>query len=318
MSRVYEALCQAGLQRMFKREPPAPEVSMEEVATFPPNELPDVWEQSVEETDAIASHRLPDVPKPAVSPRPLAWDDIALFHPDMVPESRLVALSDTSELGAEKFRVLRGRLRYLKAQKNIKSVVITSAVPEDGKSVVALNLAISLSKHTRERVLIIEGDLHKPVFGRRTGLAGSRGLSEWLSGETPIEKHIYHLPDSMLWVVPAGSPRQHPLGMLQAAKFLELMVAFRKTFDWILVDAPPLLPLADVSFWSHQTDGILLVVREGRTPAKLLKKGLETLDSARILGIVMNDTQLLDRTYYERYYRPDQPPPTSDKAHVDD
>jgi Mrp family chromosome partitioning ATPase len=90
--------------------------------------------------------------------------------------------------------------------------------------------------------------------------------------------------------------------MLQSARFIELMDRLKTNFDWILIDAPPLQPSADVNYLSQQSDGILLVVREGNTPAKLLKKGLETLDSARVLGVVFNDTQILDRAYYEGYY----------------
>jgi len=303
MSRVYEALRQAGLERILApadvRPPDASVPEMRELPFVSDISVP-VWEES--ELDGSEPVQLGRWPVPAVTSKSFDWGTIEPFCVDASAESRLVTLGEAKEIGSEKFRVLRARLGNLKTKGNIRTVVITSAVPGDGKSLVALNLAISLAKHTEERILIIEGDLHKSVFAGRIGLRGSRGLSEWFSSESPIEKHMYHMRDSMLWVLPAGVPRQHPLGMLQSARFIELMDRLKTNFDWILIDAPPLQPSADVNYLSQQSDGILLVVREGNTPAKLLKKGLETLDSARVLGVVFNDTQILDRAYYEGYY----------------
>jgi capsular exopolysaccharide synthesis family protein len=312
MSRVYEALCQAGLEQLLRPRPIGSEIPVPEVPLFDPDELPEQLEDLADRAEAAVP------PKSVIPPKPLALDDVGVFNPVTSPESRLVALGDKGELGAEKFRLLRARLQHLKAQKNVKSVLITSALPEDGKSLVALNLAISLAKHTQEKVLIIEGDLHRPVFAGRTGLEGFRGLSEWLTSDRPIEKHMYRMRDYMLWILPAGAPRHDSLGMLQSTKLVELMESFTKTFDWVLIDAPPLLPLADVNFWSQRSDGILLVVREGKTTAKLLKKGLETLDSANVLGVVFNHTNSEDLRYYDRYYRAGRVAPTNGRPHADE
>jgi capsular exopolysaccharide synthesis family protein len=276
MSRVYEALCVSQRERGLAAGLFTPD-------TFAPELAP---------------------AEPTVS---LSWEEIPSFSPLACPESRLVALTGGSNLGAEKFRLLRARLRHLQDQQHVHRLVVTSAVPEEGKTLTAMNLAISLAKHTSQKILLLEGDLHKPALARQMGLERSRGLSEWFGATEPIHRFLYQVDDLQLWILPAGIPDGHPLAILQSAKFLELFQLLSNKFDWIVIDAPPLLPLADVNFWAKQTDGLLLVVRQGKAPRKLLKKGLETLDNARILGVVLNDIQATERNYYDRYYAPKGP-----------
>jgi Mrp family chromosome partitioning ATPase len=105
-----------------------------------------------------------------------------------------------------------------------------------------------------------------------------------------------------LWILPAGSAPEDPVTILQSARFLELYKHLCTCFDWIIIDAPPLVPMADVSFWSRQADGLLLVVREGHTPKAILKKGLETLDNPKVIGVVLNDARDVESNYYHHYY----------------
>jgi capsular exopolysaccharide synthesis family protein len=244
---------------------------------------------------------------PAAEPRSLAWEEIASFQPMVKSESHLVALTEDNSLGAEKFRLLRARVRHIQEQKQIKRIVITSAVPDDGKTLVSMNLAISLAKHTTQKVLLLEGDLRKPMLAAHLGVPGFRGLDDWYSGTESISKFIYQVKGMQLWVLPAGVPRDNPLAILQSPRFLELFEQLSKCFDWLLIDAPPLLPMADVNFWSRQSDGILLVLREGRTPKKVLQKGLEVLDNPKVIGIVLNHAHDIERSYYSNYYSHDKP-----------
>jgi len=180
--------------------------------------------------------------------------------------------------------------------------VLTSAVPNDGKTLVAMNLAVCLSKHTNEKILLLEGDLRKPMLGEQLGIKALPGLGEWASGDEPISKFICRFDDLQLWVLPAGSAPENPVTILQSARFLELYKHLCTCFDWIIIDAPPLLPMADVSFWSRQADGMLLVVREGKTPKAILQKGLETLDNPKVIGVVLNDAHAVESSYYHHYY----------------
>ena len=231
----------------------------------------------------------------------LEWGEIPTFHASP-QRDRLVALEGRGGLGADKFRLLRARLRNLQERMRIKRVVVTSAVPEEGKTLVATNLAISLARNSAQRILLLDGDLHKPAVAERLGLDGARGISEWWSADQPIHRFLYRLQDSELWVLPAGIAHEHPLTILQSGRFLDLFRRLSELFDWVLIDVPPLSPLADANFWARQADGLLLVVRNGRAPRNLLQKGLQTIDNPRVLGVVFNDTQVIESTYYNHYY----------------
>jgi capsular exopolysaccharide synthesis family protein len=232
----------------------------------------------------------------------LAWSEIRSLLPAVREESRVVALTEGNSLGAEKFRLLRTRLRNLREHRQLQSLVVTSAVPNEGKTLVAMNLAVSLAKHTDERILLLEGDLRKPMLGQHLGIKALPGVGEWwASADEPVTKFIYRFDDLQLWILPAGSAPEDPVNILQSSRFLELYKQLSTRFDWIIIDAPPILPMADVSFWSRQADGMLLVVREGVTPKTVLQKGLETLDNPKIIGIVLNDAHAVESSYYHHY-----------------
>jgi capsular exopolysaccharide synthesis family protein len=233
----------------------------------------------------------------------LAWHEIKSLLPAVREESRVVTMTEGNSLGAEKFRLLRARLRNLRERRQLKKLVITSAVPNEGKTLVAMNLAVCLAKHTDERILLLEGDLRKPMLGEHLGIKSLPGVGEWwASTEEPVNKFIYRFDDLQLWILPAGSAPENPVNILQSARFLELYKQLSTCFDWIIIDAPPLLPMADVSFWSRQADGLLLIVREGCTPKAVLQKGLETLDNPKIIGVVLNDAHEVESAYYGHYY----------------
>jgi capsular exopolysaccharide synthesis family protein len=229
-------------------------------------------------------------------------DEIKSLHPDVREESRVVTLTEGNSLGAEKFRLLRARLRNLRERRQLQKLVITSAVPNEGKTLVAMNLAVCLAKHTDEKILLLEGDLRKPMLDEHLGINALPGVGEWASAEEPVSKFIYRFDDLQLWILPAGSAPADPVNILQSPRFLELFKQLSTCFDWIIIDAPPLLPMADVSFWSRQADGMLLVVREGRTPKAILQKGLETIDNPKVVGVVLNDAHQVESSYYHHYY----------------
>jgi capsular exopolysaccharide synthesis family protein len=233
----------------------------------------------------------------------MPWDQIKSLLPAVREESRVVTLTESNSLGAEKFRLLRTRLRNLRERRPLQKLVVTSAVPNEGKTLVAMNLAVCLAKHTDEKILLLEGDLRKPMLGEHLGIKSLPGLGEWwASVDEPVNKFIYRFDDIQLWILPAGSAPEDPVNILQSPRFLELYKHLSTCFDWIIIDAPPLLPMADVSFWSRQADGLLLVVREGCTPKAILQKGLETLDNPQVIGVVFNDTRDVESGYYSRYY----------------
>ncbi len=237
----------------------------------------------------------------AVESEALGFKCIRCVQPVVLPESRLVALTDERSLGAEKFRLLATRLKYLQEQRKVQKLLVTSSIAEEGKSVVAANLAITLARRTKQKILLLEGDWRQPVLARLMGLKGLKGCSEWVQDKEPITKFFYQVDKLQLWFLPAGTVPEQPLELLQSSRLSELLRQLTGWFDWVVVDAPPLLPLADVSVWTRLTDGILLVIREGKTPKKLLQKALGTLDNPMLLGVVLNEVTAPDQQYYQRY-----------------
>jgi len=229
----------------------------------------------------------------------MPWDQIKSLLPAVREESRVVTLTESNSLGAEKFRLLRTRLRNLRERRQLQKLVVTSAVPNEGKTLVAMNLAVCLAKHTDEKILLLEGDLRKPMLGEHLGIKALPGVGQWwASVDEPIHKFIYRFDDLQLWILPAGSAPEDPVNILQSSRFLELYKHLSTCFDWIIIDSPPLLPMADVSFWSRQADGLLLVVREGTTPKTILQKGLDTLDNPKVIGVVLNHAHKVESSYY--------------------
>jgi capsular exopolysaccharide synthesis family protein len=218
-----------------------------------------------------------------------------------LPESsRLVTITDPAGLGAEKFRVLATRLKNLQQKRPLKRMLITSSIMQEGKSLVSSNLAITLARHALQSVLLIDGDLRKPALARRFGMSNRAGLSEFLSGDQPVEKYIYHLEDLNISVLPAGVIPDNPLELLQSTKLRGLLDRISPLFDWVVIDSPPLVPVADANVWGRLADGMLLVTRQGVTERKMLEKGLKPIDNPILLGVVFNGSEDSHHHYY--YY----------------
>ena len=249
-----------------------------------------------------------DAPEPVASveiPQPVAPPEIGQFQSVPVaidPESRLISLFDKESLAAEKFRFLSVRLRQLQHARSLKKLLITSTLPEEGKSLVAANLAATLARRKQQKVLLLEGDLRRPVLSRQFGHPHIPGVTEWLYQASGPINSIYYLDGPGFWFLPAGRPPENPLELMQTGKLASLLVQLTASFDWIIIDSPPLLPLADTSVWARLVDGVLLVVREGKTEKRQLQRGLTALDRSKLLGAVVNGfTGSDNKNYYSRY-----------------
>jgi capsular exopolysaccharide synthesis family protein len=218
------------------------------------------------------------------------------------PDSKLICLTARESFGAEKFRFLGVRLRQLQQTRPLKKLLITSTIPEEGKTTVAANLAAILARKQQPKVLLLEGDLRRPSLSTQFGLGKIPGLSEWLQGVSRPIQHIYRLEGPNLWLLPAGRPPENPLELMQSGRLSLLLDHLSNWFDWIIIDSPPILPLADTSVWARLADGILLVTREGTTKKRMLQQGLQALEQTKLLGAVVNSSANTDHTnYYQRY-----------------
>jgi capsular exopolysaccharide synthesis family protein len=223
--------------------------------------------------------------------------------PTVSADSRLVCLTDQGGLPAEKFRVLGLKLRHLREKRKLKRIVVTGTAPEEGKSLVAVNLALNQSRSKVLKTLLIDGDLRRPTVAGRFGFDSSLpGLSECLRGERPIAEVVYKLKGSGLWFLPAGRAPENPLELMQGGKLPELLEELGRFFDWIFIDTPPVVPVADTTFWMKQADGVLLVIREGVSEKKIVERAMSSFDPTVLLGVVVNSCSGSEHdNYYSRY-----------------
>jgi len=302
MSRLFDALQRSGTEQTGVEHP-----DMMSVAT-------EVFEAPLNPVLApkAAATPAPEVaisgPEDAITETPAQILDEATraqfptLRVSPAPASRLVFLTEPDSLAAEKFRFLGVRLRQMQRNRPLKKVLVTSTIPQEGKSLVSANLAGVLAGR-KQNVLLLEGDVRRPVLAQQFGLGGLAGLGEWLRNGGTTLANIYHLAGPGFWLMPAGTSPENPLELLQSGKVSQLMTQLSALFDWIIVDSPPLLPLADTTVWARLTDGALLVTREGITEKAALQRGLEILQKSDLLGVVLNGRADLDtKRYYHRYY----------------
>jgi capsular exopolysaccharide synthesis family protein len=218
-------------------------------------------------------------------------------------ESRLVTLTTKADPSAEAFRLLAVRLRDMRRQRDLKKVLITSSTPEEGKSLVAANVACALATGTRERILILDGDLRHPTQSRLFGLGEMPGLWEWLRGESGISACIHHLAGPNLWILPSNNSSGNPLDLMQSKRVPALMEQLTTRFDWIVIDSPPAMPLADASIWSQMADGILMVARTGISKKKQLQRAVDSLDKDKVIGALLNCPRNVHTEDYHYYLR---------------
>lgn len=210
-------------------------------------------------------------------------------HGDGPLDPRLVAGLAPQSLAAEQYRSLRTRLARVENGRALRAIIITSPAKGDGKSLTAGNLALTMAQEFQQRVLLLDADLRRPSIHRLFGLSETPGLSDVLMGGTTIEDALVSLPDHHLTVLPSGIIPTHPAELLGSAAMRRLLDTLRTRFDRIIIDMPPVSPLADVAIASEQADGVLLIVRAGVTPKPAIERALAGLDTSKVLGLVLND-----------------------------
>jgi capsular exopolysaccharide synthesis family protein len=296
-------------QRPIADPPTAPEPATAQAAllrsiSVPPMSFQPVSDQPVAvqsadvQPSSVQTTTTDPFTKEVTGDGPLAFPSL-----EVVPTttSRLVFMTEPDSLAAEKFRFLGVRLRQLQQSRPLKKVLVTSTIPEEGKSTVSANLAGVLARR-KQSVLLIEGDLRRPTLAQQFGLGRLAGLGEWLQSGRQTVTNVYRLEGPDFWFLPAGNPPENPLELLQSGRLSYLMGQLSNLFDWIIVDSPPLLPLADTTVWARVTDGTLLVAREGKSEKKQLQRGLEALKKSDLLGVVLNGCIHPDhKSYYQRY-----------------
>lgn len=227
----------------------------------------------------------------------IAFDPNATVRPLIVQDSPHSAR-------AEAFRTLRTNLQFLDVEPGAKSFVITSSIPSEGKTTTAANLAIALAD-SGASVVIMDADLRRPKLAEYMGLEGAIGLTDVLISRTKLEDALQPWGRSNLSVLPAGSIPPNPSELLGSRAMANLLSSLESTFDVVLLDLPPLLPVTDAALVSKFTRGALVIVSAGRTNKGELAAALATLEhvGAPVAGIILTmlPTKGPDAYGYGRY-----------------
>ena len=206
-----------------------------------------------------------------------------------VPKHPLLTEAGSHAPRAEAFRLLRTNLQFLNLDTRPKSLVITSAVPGEGKTSTATNLAIALAQ-TGQRVLLVDGDLRRPKVASVLGLERSVGLTTVLVGRSELQESIQKHAASGIYLLASGPIPPNPTEVLQSHAAQSLFDRLNQMFDMVIIDAPPLLPVSDAAIMARDVDGAILVVRHGKTTKEQLRQArlrLEQVD-ANLFGVAVN------------------------------
>jgi capsular exopolysaccharide synthesis family protein len=216
----------------------------------------------------------------------------------------VVSIASPVSPGAEQFRALRQSIERMHRESATKVVAITSAGTGDGKSITTLNLAGSLAQSPGTRVLVVDADLHKASVATYLGLARDcgPGLSELLGHSSATLADVVRRLDSInISVVFAGAAHPRPFELLSSPKIEGLLGEMRERYDYVLIDTPPVVPVADCRFLGRFVDGVLMVVCAHKTPRKMVTEALRLLEGSKVLGVVFNGDDRAMRPYYKYY-----------------
>jgi Mrp family chromosome partitioning ATPase len=212
------------------------------------------------------------------------------------PVAVLDSLRDPRSPVGEEFRLLRAKVQTLRHQRTMKCLALVSALPGEGKSTVALGLAAALAREPGRRILLIEGDLRRPSISRELGLAPFPGLGEWLNGDID-DVPVRPVAPGGFFLLSAGQSELERPEELGSTRMKSLLGTARDGFDHVVLDATPILPVADVILLQDLVDGLLFVVRSRQTPRAAILDALKRVRADKVVGIVLND----HREYRESY-----------------
>jgi len=194
----------------------------------------------------------------------------------------------SSTQAAEQFRTLRSRLYQLRGNQPLRTLLVTSSVSAEGKTFVASNLAQAIIRQPDRRVLLIDADLRCSRLHAVLGAPSAPGLSDYLRGGSDEASVIQTEKDSNLYFIPGGSAVANPSELLLNGRLKTLLERVAPAFDWVVIDSPPCLPVADATVLAEFCDGVLLVVKAGSTPAAVVQRTRQELQGRSVIGVVLN------------------------------
>jgi protein-tyrosine kinase len=298
MSRIHEALKKAEQERAASQGGPA-QPGFATTAAEPP--VTTAEESPAMGVPTVVPHTsgMPSFASPFTLDALLARCPQLQWQPDQ--KTMLFFNGDDSKRGTEEFRTLRSRLYHAREKMPLKKILVTSALPKEGKSFTAANLAQVLVRQHGRRVLLIDADLRGPRLHMMLGTTPSPGLSDYLQGGNDEFSIMQRGPMENLFFVPSGHQISDPSELVANGRLQFLLQRVEALFDWIIVDSPPAVPVSDASVLAKACDGVLMVVRSNSTPVDMAQRAREEFPDQALVGVVLNGTDH-ETTPYSRYY----------------
>jgi len=273
------------------------------------------------ERKAALGSDVPQFSEPAVAPDaeepPPARDEVVLENIAQYAWQPSIAsfptLADRG-VGVEQFRSLRSRVFQARYEAPLKTILVSSGMPAEGKSFVTANLALSLARNSTNNILLIDADLRRPSLHKLLGAPSSPGLSDYLAGNVELNailqrdegsenpSNASQRSISNLTFIPSGNCDDDSSELVANHRIKELVATLAPCFDWILIDSPPVLAVTDAVELARAADAVLLVARGGKTPYNVAQRAQAAFSKSRILGFVLNDIKDAPRRGYYYYY----------------
>jgi capsular exopolysaccharide synthesis family protein len=302
MSRIHEALKRAEQERAAgqtaqKGERPAENAVASRViesAPTPPSLLRQAVLPHLHATHGVAE------PVPGTLQFDALWAKCS--RREWKPDPNLVVFENANPFfpGAEQFRTLRSRLYRMRESQPLQTILISSAIPAEGKTVVSSNLVYALVRQHGCHVLLIDADLRSPRVHTLLGAPAAPGLADYLQNTATEFEVTQRSNEDGLCFIPAGNHVTHPSELISSDRMKQFLDRVKPAFDWIIIDSPPALPVADASVLGGLVDGVLFVVRANSTPSEASQKACKELRDAHILGVVLNNAE--ESAGYNPYY----------------
>jgi protein-tyrosine kinase len=302
MSRIHEALKKAEQERAATQGVAAASSQAEVPTADPSADMPAF--AGAPPTEPVRAPLPANVGMPTLA-SPFSLDTLLArsaqleWKPDA--GTMLFMNGDDNARGTEEFRTLRSRLYHLREKMSLKKVLVTSALPKEGKSFTSANLAQVLVKQHGRRVLLVDADLRGPRLHLMLGTTPDPGLSDYLQGKNDEFSIMQRGPVEGLFFIPSGTGIEDPSELVGNGRLKLLLQRVEPLFDWIIIDSPPAIPVSDASVLAKVCEGVLMVVRSNSTPFDAARKARQEFADQTLVGVVLNGTGD-DVTPYARYY----------------
>ena len=236
-------------------------------------------------------------------PPPAAESSAASTPSQLKVDTKLVISKGAPAITVEQYRRLAGAVHGLQVDRGLKTLMVTSAVPNEGKSLTVTNLALTLSESYKRRVLLIDADLRRPTVHDLFRVRNTTGLAEVLRAERTQVPLVRLTPN--LSLLPAGRPDANPMAGLTSERMRALLEQFNQDFDWVLLDAAPVGFMPDAQLLANLTGAVLFVIQAGSTPYALVQRAISELGPDCVVGTVLNRVEgrnIPATAYYDSYY----------------